>query len=392
MNNKPLNILHVGPLYADRPTGPTKSISQLASFQAMQGHNVAILPAHPVDLPKLSAHQNIDRRITMLPPPASRVLNPWFVSENWLARIETGFCTPDIVHIHDTYIPFQSALAKQLHRAGWPYIFSPRGGCMQKAQGKKKIKKMLGNLLFMDSFINQASKVSLLCKNEQEEFAYDNETFIIPNGISQQLFEEMQALQENAPPISADPEQLVFGFMGRIDTYHKGIDLLLLAVTQLQQDGLAENVRVVLIGPYHSPQEEQKVSAIIEKMPFAKNIILTGTLTGTQKWKEMLKFDIFIHTSRFEGMPNSVLEAMALGKACLVSKGSNMVDIVVGNTCGWGCDHTVESVTAAMSQIITNEKAKIKDYGANARKYIGQYHLMPYIASQYVEEYRKICR
>ena len=68
---------------------------------------------------------------------------------------------------------------------------------------------------------------------------------------------------------------------------------------------------MVLIGPYHSKKDRIIIENMLKQMPLKKNIIINGPVFGLEKWQAMNKFDIFTHTSRFEGVPNSVLEAMA---------------------------------------------------------------------------------
>src|SRR3546814_12562559 len=53
----------------------------------------------------------------------------------------------------------------------------------------------------------------------------------------------------------------------------------------------------------------------IQETGLANRISLPGRTE--QPWQEMVKADIFVLTSQVEGFPNVLLEAMALGRACV---------------------------------------------------------------------------
>lgn len=262
---------------------------------------------------------------------------------------------------------------------------------MKKAQHVKRLKKTMGNHLFMKRFIQHASKLIMLCENERQEFSYAGEQCIIPNGIPDEFFDMLEKRKTSDHlPRTPKKAEIVIGFVGRIDVYIKGIDLLFLAIERLQRKGEGQQLTFIIVGPYASRQDEQHVQALLQQIPFKDNIILRGALSGEQKWQDMYKFDMLIHPSRTEGMPNAVLEAMAFGIPCLVSRGSNMFEIVVENFCGWGCENTVESIAGTIHQIMTYERNKLLPYGLNAKDYVKKFHAMSYIAGRHIEEYREV--
>ena len=48
--------------------------------------------------------------------------------------------------------------------------------------------------------------------------------------------------------------------------------------------------------------------------------------------------DMFILTSRHEGFPMSILEALSYGLPVLITKGTNMTDLVHKASAGWTCE------------------------------------------------------
>ena len=159
-----MKILHVGPIISGYADGPSRSVLGLAKGQARIGHDVAVLPSEPPG----AGQAIVSEEIKILPAPRKKHLNPFWVPESWGDLIEQEFGTPDIVHFHDFYIPFQFALAKYCVKKKWNYITSPRGSLMPLAQTRGAIKKKVANFLFAKTFLENAAAVHALCKNESE--------------------------------------------------------------------------------------------------------------------------------------------------------------------------------------------------------------------------------
>ena len=79
----------------------------------------------------------------------------------------------------------------------------------------------------------------------------------------------------------------------------------------------------------------------------------------------MLNSDVFILTSRFEGHPMGLIEALAYGLPAVVSSGSNMKDEIENADAGWTCDTSVESLRQALLTMI-GEKDKFQIKSINA--------------------------
>lgn len=78
-------------------------------------------------------------------------------------------------------------------------------------------------------------------------------------------------------------------------------------------------------------------------------------------------------TSRFEGMPMSLIEAMSYGLPCLITEGTNMREVVSEYKAGWTADTNSKSVSQALMNMLKDipvfdEKSK------NAWKLSTQYN------------------
>jgi glycosyltransferase involved in cell wall biosynthesis len=352
------------------------------------GCKVALLPSGPYRV----REKDFDNEIALIAGPMKEHLNPWRISHDWVKVVKRKFGAPDVINFHYTYSPFQTALAKLFLREGWAYVLTPRGGLTRCAQGIKPLKKKMGNLLFFKKFVTNAKALHVLCENEAADidFFYPQvKTFIVPNGIDENLFILSSQLKKKKLQDFRKKEDIVFGFVGRISIYHKGIDLLLLSLKSLQDRGLGQNIKLLLIGPFYTPKDEQQVRNLIKSLRFPDNVMIAGPLNGNEKWRLLLSCDVFTHTSRFEGMPMAVLEAMAFGKPCLVTPGSNMQKIVSKCNGGWLCDSTIDSIIVTISKIY-EERGLIYERGINAKKHIKKNYSWSKIALEWTTNVRKI--
>ena len=77
-------------------------------------------------------------------------------------------------------------------------------------------------------------------------------------------------------------------------------------------------------------------------------------------FRDPLKNDVFIRTSRFEGLPLGILEALSLGLPCLVTKGTNLDELVNNYNAGWGVETTSKMVASAIKNAVLKEHSLIE--------------------------------
>lgn len=378
----------MGPVHSNRASGFSNSILGLAKGQASMGHNVAVLPSQPPGL----SEKMVPASITLLPSPKARHLNPWKLSKGWIKIIRENFGRPDVVNFHSTYIPFQTALAELFIMEGWCYVVAPRGGLTRLAQGIKFLRKRIRNLLFFNHFVNNAKAIHALCEREAADirFFYPNaRIFIAPNGVDESLLSLASRLNPKELKGFREQGDLVIGFVGRIDVYHKGIDLLLLSLKLLQDKGLGKNIKLLMVGSFYTPNDECRVRTLMNSLRFPDNVMFIGSVYGQDKWRLLMACDVFGHASRFEGMPMAVLEAMAFGKPCIVTPGTNMQDIVCESNGGWLCDESIDSIANTLLQV-EKQKEEIPQRGINAKKYVREHVTWPIVAQQWLANVSEI--
>lgn len=285
---------------------------------------------------------------------------------------------PDLLVFHGVYVPDYLAIARRAKRSGIPYIVVPHGELTSKAQSKKRLKKMIGNLLFFNSFVENALSIQCLSQSELIETKYGRHKFIGTNGVA------LPQVKKQA--FSADGSTR-FVYIGRLDPLHKGLDIMVEAFASSANYMRATKSTLKIYGPDFQGRFRH-VKELISNAGIEDFVTLGHEISGQRKEEELLRSDVFIQTSRFEGMPLGVLEALSYGLPCLVTEGTCLTQFVDG-VAGWGCETTVDSVSKAIIKAISEKEQRIK-YSQGARRIVEEQFTWESIEEQTVKVYESL--
>ena len=280
-----------------------------------------------------------------------------------LEKLPKPFDKPDIVVMEEFYcFPF-CKIIRDINKSKIPYIIIPRSELTQKAQNKKYLKKILGNIFYFKKFAQNAAAIQFLSLQEKADTSeiWNRNAFIIPNGI------EIPHIKKE----SFSDKKIRATYIGRYEMYQKGLDILISTISKLQ-DELRNNC--FILNMYGVDQEE--TVKVLKKEIIKHNINdlikINDAVYGEKKNDILMNTDVFVLTSRFEGMPMGVIEALAYGIPCLVTKGTNMADDIDENNAGWTSNNSVEELEIALKRML-REKEKFSIIGKNAKKLASKY-------------------
>lgn len=301
-----MKIIHLllGKANPLRMNGVNKVAYCLAKTQHEQGTNVQLwgITANPV-------HNYPQRPFSTRLFAASR----WGVpTELRQAIIQLDKNT--VVHIHGVFIPILDRVARLLHRQGIAYVVTPHGALAQGAMERNGWKKRLYFQWITRRILNDASCVQTLGSAESAdlfELAPEVQQVLVPNGQELSEIPQLEPRPANLTP--------VIGFCGRMDAYHKGLDLLLAAFKHLLHNGTAASLVLIGDGP-----DRQKLQDFCVDNGIADRVDFMGARFGDDKFKVLQQCDFFIHTSRMEGFPMALLEAAALGLPLITTPATSM--------------------------------------------------------------------
>lgn len=167
------------------------------------------------------------------------------------------------------------------------------------------------------------------------------QTARIPNGI------EVPALEDRAMP---GPELL---FVGRL-SQEKGLDLFLPVLARLRTSGRVFRCTLIGDGPLR-----EKLKAQARELELDACVSFMGAQPQAAIRSKLMEARVFVLPSRYEGLSNAALEALAHGVPCILSRCGG-VDTYLSPETGWVFD--IEDDAAL-------EKALIEALGMSAENW-----------------------
>src|SRR5205823_544127 len=111
-------------------------------------------------------------------------------------------------------------------------------------------------------------------------------------------------------------------FLGRLAIDHKGLDLLMEGYAHLVRDHGRES-QLIIAGPDFRSGRAKLETLAASLLP-EQCVQFLGPMFGGEKEALLRSAWVFVHTSRWEGMPSAVLEALAVGCPVVLTAATNL--------------------------------------------------------------------
>ena len=280
----------------------------------------------------------------------------------------------DCFHLHSVFIPTNNHIAD----FGIPYIITPNGGWEREVlKGRNRLVKWFWILVKERRLWNGASFVQAVSKSElnylKQKLKAPRVEFV-PNGTDAPL---------HVTPI--DGRDILL-FMGRYAIHQKGLDRLMAAILQLKNEH-KKIPRVVLAGADFRDGQQYVRNFVIENQ-LENEVEIHGPVHGLVKDDLFNRARIFLHTSRWEGLPLVLLEALAHGVPCLLTKGTNIADEWEEKGCALKVDDSSESIALGILDML---KEDLQKYSNNARRLAINEYAWDAVAARLLILYKESC-
>jgi glycosyltransferase involved in cell wall biosynthesis len=168
-------------------------------------------------------------------------------------------------------------------------------------------------------------------------------------------------------PIS---EQDYILFFGRLDTYNKGIDLLLKAFAQART---ADSGTRLIVAGRGTPERQRELAAMGKALGISDRLEIIGAVSDEQKG-ELFGGALFTcMPSRFEGWGIAAIEAGAAGKAVVGTDIPGLADAIRPDETGLLVpNESVDDLAVAMQRLIDEPETR-KRLGAAGRAWARQF-------------------
>lgn len=326
-----MEVIHIilGKANPERMNGVNKVVFGMASEQMHFGEKV-IVWGIAKDLLKNYKERNFETQLFL------KSKNPFKIPSELKKAILEKKDTA-VFHFHGGWIPIYFSLSNFLQKHAIPFVLTPHGAyniiAMQKSFWLKKI-----YFRFLEKkVLEKAAKIHCLGQSEitgLNSFYTSDKVVLLPYGYELNGTQKTEAKQVYDMQISfaakkqwmsdiQNKEELIFGFIGRLDIYTKGLDELILGFERFVKTN--PNSKLWIIGD--SNQKDFLLQMIADK-ELTDKIIFFGSKFGKHKETLLQNIDVFVHPSRNEGLPTSVIEAAGFGKPCIVSSATNIGTLI----------------------------------------------------------------
>jgi len=135
---------------------------------------------------------------------------------------------------------------------------------------------------------------------------------LLENGIDTEEFTRRTSVADAKERLGISQECTLIGAVGRLSP-EKAFDVLLRSVSEICTAG--HDVRLVIVG---EGNDRVRLEALAAELQIADRVTFAGWQSETRGYFEA--FDIFALSSLREGLPNVLLEAMALEVPCIATR------------------------------------------------------------------------
>lgn len=163
---------------------------------------------------------------------------------------------------------------------------------------------------------------------------------------------------QGCPPASRGRGDYLL-FFGRNDVYQKGLDVLVAGYRLAAQQGL--DVPLVVAGkPFKSSSAFWRRATRAPGPP----IQVLGCVSEDEKWDLLAKARALVYLSRWDGPPRPIRDALSIGTPVIVSRGTNMGDLVMRFKAGRCVELYPHEVAHALGEAA--DDATVESWGRGA--------------------------
>lgn len=287
---------------------------------------------------------------------------------------------PDVVHALMYQAIQLCRLAKRRLRGRAPFrlITSPRVGYRTRSAPTLLLDRALkggDDLLIAES---EATRRHLV---EKLGYAADR-VQVLYNGVdTTRCAAALLEREKKRSELGVAPEEILFGTAGRLDR-QKGHAVLLDAMARLK-DKLPLRLIILGEGPLR-----QDLEARIRRLGLSASARLLGERQDAAAYLAAL--DVFVLPSLWEGLPNALLEAMALGLACLACGVDGVAEVVEHGVNGLLVAPADSAALAAAAAELAGDAALRARLGQAAKETVARRFGLPGMIARYEAAYDEV--
>lgn len=280
--------------------------------------------------------------------------NPDYYEENIIPQLKKVFSEYKIICVMSEGSSFRKAVAQAKSQKKIQWIHIDYCDWKNKSDWNQKITKDDGDLY------RDFDCIVVLTESIKESFSdlypHLKEKVIVNKNLIP--VEEIRIKSETISIKNENPVKFVT--VGRLD-YQKAYPRLIKVLSKLKQEGY--NFRWVIIG---NGQEFHKIQAMVKERQLDEWVRMLGDLKNP--FAEVKKADIFALLSDFEGIPNTIYEALVLGAPVLATDVGGVNTQIQDGVNGWLVENREKDIINKLQWLFMHQD-EIKKVKQNNQTY-----------------------
>lgn len=183
--------------------------------------------------------------------------------------------------------------------------------------------------------LQRATRITSVCQNLAEKIdailGRTAAATVMPNVVDTEVFCPGAVPPSLREQLGIAPDEAVLGFSGEL-RHKKGLPFLLKALSDVRR---VRPACLLVIGEVRAREQEHLSRFAMEHPQDRARIVVTGHLEQPAQVAQHLRLcDVFLMPSLWDGMPNAVLEAMAVGLPVIASDAGGLPEIIEAGVTG----------------------------------------------------------
>lgn len=184
--------------------------------------------------------------------------------------------------------------------------------------------------------------------------------YTIPNGVNTEKYDRSRIEQTARKPFHISEDAQVIGSVGRLELI-KGYDILIGAFSKIVKHGI--DARLILVG---DGPERESLKRLSKTLGVENRIHITGFCEDVRPF--LAAFDLYVCSSRSEGVPMALLEAMAMGLPVVSTRVGGIESVIEEGRQGFLISPEEENALVDALRNLLSNRNQVKILGEEARK------------------------
>ncbi len=342
-----MKILHITEAMGG---GVANIMSLLAQAQAKQGHEVVVAHSMRPDTPKEQLGE-------LFPSPISRQELTMVTEIRPLADLKSLLSVtkllqqskPDVIHLHSSKAGVVGRVAARVLGMQHKVFYTPHGLSFLRQDVSQQKQRLFKSI---ERFMSACGGTIVACSASEADL------------VKQSLKNQRVVFVENSVDVERVPaKQYPVGPQDFVQVVTSGRVCYPKApwrFAKLAQETLGTNLRFKWLGDGELREDLQ-----VNQGKLPENLEITGWLQRHDLYTELLKADIFVLPSLWEGMPLALIEAQVVGLPCIVTDVTGCRDVVENGVTGFVCKDEAELLEKL--RLLASDAALRQSMGLAAR-------------------------